>query len=135
ILRACGAIISGSVALKFFLPGEHWTPHDLDIYVPDRMFDTFISIVTKDPKIQFRSVPNSPRAPRRSARPGTNGIRQVLRFRTETNLHVDIIRSAVHSPLTPLHFYWTTLVMNFITPDACACGFPDGTLTRRGILR
>ena len=39
------AIISGSVALQFFLEDEKWVPGDLDVYVPDTTFPDFIAAV------------------------------------------------------------------------------------------
>ncbi|KAI0709398.1 hypothetical protein C8Q76DRAFT_799407 [Earliella scabrosa] len=135
LLRACGAVISGSVALQFFLPDDAWTPGDLDIYVADRMFDTFITAVMQD-ALNFHPLPRTSRTRRRrSGTPGLNGIRDVLRFRTSTGRSIDIVRSATNSPITPIRTFWTTLLMNFITPDACACGFPTATLARTGAFR
>ena len=135
VLRACGGVISGSVALHYFLYDDTWSAGDLDIYLPDRMFDTFVAVVDNDPKIGFQLLPNSDQPQRRSSTPGFRGIRDIYRFRTKTNLHVDVIRSSMNSPITPIHAFWSTLVMNFLTPDGCACGFPRGTLQRQGIIR
>ncbi|KAI0745891.1 hypothetical protein C8Q76DRAFT_790209 [Earliella scabrosa] len=135
VLRACGGVISGSVALRFFLPDESWVPGDLDIYLSDRMFETFVAVVCKDPKIAFEFLPNEDQPVRRSGPVGIAGIREVHRFRTPTGRYVDVIRSSMSSPVTPIRAFWSTLVMNFITPDGCACGFPRGTLDRRGAVR
>ena len=135
IVRACGAVISGSVALQFFLHDDPWHPSDLDIYLPDRTFDSFVNMVDKDPKVGFQILPNSEQPQRGSAALGYQGIRNVYRFRTKTDRFVDVIRSSMNSPVTPLHAFWSTLVMNFVTPDGCVCGFPEGTLNRQGIVR
>ena len=41
-----GGIVSGSVALRFFLPRGLWAPNDLDIYVPESEFDGFVAAIT-----------------------------------------------------------------------------------------
>ena len=135
VLRTCGAVVSGSAALRFFLPDEPWLPHDLDVYVPDRLFDTFVTVVANDPAIGLTPVPAPPQPERVSGTPGIRGIRTICRFRTRSNQNVDVIRSSMNSPITPINAFWSTLVMNFIAPDGCACGFPPGTLHRQGIIR
>ena len=135
LLRACGAVISGSVALQFVLQNESWVPRDLDIYVPDRMFDTFISVAKRESRMRLKLLPASIPFRRLSGRGGSNGIREVYRFETSSGREVDVIRSAVNSPVTPLNCFWSTLVINFITPDGCACGFPERTLAHKGLLK
>ncbi len=46
LLLRHGAIVSGSVALHFFLPRTLWSPNDLDIYVPEAEFENFIDGIT-----------------------------------------------------------------------------------------
>ncbi|KAI0745184.1 hypothetical protein C8Q76DRAFT_607138, partial [Earliella scabrosa] len=134
LLRASGAIISGSAALHFFHPDLHWQPLDLDIYVSERMFHTFIATVAKDEQLRFQLLP-AVSGSGRSSIAGGNGIRDVFRFRTPTGRHVDIVRSSTSNPVTPLRAFWTTLVMNFLTPDGCVCGYPGGTMARHGFIR
>lgn len=64
-----------------------------------------------------------------------NGLRSVRKFVTRTGQRVDVIRSPTGSPITPLRFFWSTLVMNFLTPHACVCGYPSATLERIGVLK
>ena len=56
IMREHRAIISGSAALKFFLPEERWEVGDLDIYVPDSEFDAFQSRVLGDPGVHLAQI-------------------------------------------------------------------------------
>ncbi|KAI0698729.1 hypothetical protein C8Q76DRAFT_585922, partial [Earliella scabrosa] len=143
LMRAHGAIISGSVALSYFLDEEFWTPGDLDIYVPDRLFTAFVKATTRDDAVGFRSCPrirsirsiNDDSSIDFSDIGGLNGIKDVQRFRTVTGRYVDIIRSPIDTPVAPLHSFWSTLVTNFLTPDGCGCGFPEGTVYRRGFIK
>ncbi len=153
ILRATGAIISGSVALHFFLDDEDWEPGDMDIYVADHHYDAFIELAMGQDGLGFQpqprypstadsteepSTPEVPFAPEELWIPsgvGMRGIKQVERFRTPTGRLVDVVRSPTGSPLSPLRAFWSTLVVNFLTPDGCGCGFPSGTLRKRGFVK
>ncbi|KAI0708386.1 hypothetical protein C8Q76DRAFT_583424, partial [Earliella scabrosa] len=126
------AIISGSVALQFFLEDEKWIPGDLDIYVPDTTFPDFINAVEDPCGLNFTRRPPETDG---SHVNGENGIRVVRCYTSATGRKVDVIRSIVHSPVTPLRHFWSTLVTNFIFPDGCACGFPHATMSRRGLIK
>lgn len=65
----------------------------------------------------------------------SNGFLNVRKFLTPSGLTVDVIRSPSGSPITPLRFFWSTLVMNFLTPQACVCGYPSATLQGVGIMK
>ena len=158
MMRDAGAIISGSTALRFFLDEERWIPGDLDIYVPDDRYEQFVMQTITDAATSFRYVPRHPLWPIEatddedmdaehdmetdedengtpSAGHSLQGIKEVRRFRTTTGRMVDLVRSPVGTPLTPLHSFWSTLVCNFIAPDGCGCAFPAGTMLRKGIVR
>ncbi len=184
VLRAHAAIISGSVALHFFHPGDHWEPHDMDIYVADANWRTFLSAIQDPNGLNFtRYDPFAKKtsegttsssssgsttsdsadddAPNNEDTDDTGeesdsdstrsygsddsgeaqplhvlkGLRDVRTFTTPTGARVDVIRSPSNSPLTPLRFFWSSLVVNFITPDGCGCGYPSSTLHRIGVLK
>ncbi len=61
--------------------------------------------------------------------------RSVKTLYTATGRKIDVIRSPANNSMTPLCFFWSTLVMNFLTPDACVCGYPSITFQRFGILK
>lgn len=63
------------------------------------------------------------------------GFKNARTFTTATGLLVNVICSYSSSPVTPLRFVWSSLLMNFLTPDGCVCGFPNATLRgRAGLL-
>ena len=198
-------IISGSIALHFFLQDASWSPNDLDVYVPDTEWQSLLDELTDPHGLRFvRYVPtpdvqsshkgsacaaatssgsgvrplpphagtalnlpahagavedesdygdlderggpmaddgsnlDSTDVPAHTDLPSrshTKGLRDVRKFITPTGRRVDVIRSPTGSPITPLRFFWSTLVMNFITPRACVCGYPSATLERVGVLK
>ncbi len=65
----------------------------------------------------------------------TKGLRDVRTLYTPSGRRVDVIRSPSTTPITPLRFFWSTAVINFVTPDAYVCGFPHATLSRLGVLK
>ncbi len=53
-----GAVVSGSVALHYFLPRATWTPNDLDIYVPESDFEDFVDAITNRRGLNFTVFPH-----------------------------------------------------------------------------
>ncbi|KAI0722563.1 hypothetical protein C8Q76DRAFT_580948, partial [Earliella scabrosa] len=144
IMRESGALISGSVALQYFLSEEAWLPGDLDIYVPDRHYRAFIHTLARDPSFALHFHPRQSAPAAILAADIDLDIDDfvlpvvpddVMRFRTPTGRNVDIVCSPVNNALTALHMFWSTLVTNFLTPDGCGCGFPAGTMNRRGFVK
>ncbi|KAI0682587.1 hypothetical protein C8Q76DRAFT_584097, partial [Earliella scabrosa] len=143
IMRQHGAIISGSLALQFFLSEEKWVPGDLDLYVPDTHYRAFVHTLAREPSFALRFHPRqSAPAAIIAAQVDIDidqfvlpGIKQVIRFRTPSGRNVDVVCSPLSDALSALHAFWSTLVRNFITPDACGCAFPAGTMNRRGFVK
>ncbi|KAI0697948.1 hypothetical protein C8T65DRAFT_551696, partial [Cerioporus squamosus] len=125
-----GAIVSGSVALHYFLPRALWEPNDIDIYVAESRFEDFIREVT-DPAPDSDSQASDD-----SVLPsGHAGIREVRQFYTLAGRRVDIISVPSTNPVAALKQFWSSLVTNFIRPDMAACGFPLTTLDGLAILK
>ncbi|KAI0745599.1 hypothetical protein C8Q76DRAFT_789967 [Earliella scabrosa] len=38
-------------------------------------------------------------------------------------------------PSIPLQFYWTSLLVNVVTPNECVCGYPSQTFSKEGALQ
>ena len=131
-MAECGAVISGSVALHFFLDNVEWTPRDMDIYVPDHTYNCFV-LMLKD--LGFQTTLQDGFAFMSSGRAAVNGIKEVRRYTSPTGRAVDVLRSYSPSPLPPLYFFWSTLLFNFIGPGGCVCGFPRRTLAGEGVLK
>ncbi|RDX51348.1 hypothetical protein OH76DRAFT_1321485, partial [Lentinus brumalis] len=123
ILKTYGAVVSGSVALKFFLPNAEWEPNDLDIYVPESNYEEFINAVT-DP-----DGPDFTISPHRRLWEATNSSGSAAA--TE---RVDVICGYSDNPILAVNQFWASLVMNFMRSDVAVCGFPDFTLNNIGLL-
>ncbi len=63
------------------------------------------------------------------------GIMEVRQFYTTRDRRVDVIRVASNNPAVAINRFWASLVMNFLRPNACVCGYPDTTLARRGMFK
>ena len=125
-------IISGSVALLFLLwTSSSWQPGDMDIYIARNEYQPFLTALETTCQVTYQ--------PRDHSSPKNDYpslfITNVRRYSTPTGLHIDIIQSASTSPVTPLPNFWTTLVVNFLTPHAAVCAYPHDTLSHHGFVQ
>ena len=131
-LETHGGIISGSVALLFLLSTtSSWQPNDMDIYISQERYEPFLSRLEATCQVTYQ--------PRERTGPKEDYpdvfISNVRQYSTPTGLRLDVIQSATTSPVTPLPNFWTSLVVNFLTPNAAVCGYPRDTLSHRGLVR
>ncbi|KAH9917574.1 hypothetical protein B0H21DRAFT_702599 [Amylocystis lapponica] len=109
-MRVTRSVISGSFALKIVDRQATFLPNDLDIYVPSPAYDTMLSyLTTTEDYVRFAHGDHQSQLIRHGRR-------------------IDIIRSVDHSPTTPIPFFWSTLVMNFVMADSICCAYPLLTL-------
>ena len=128
LLRLHGAVVSGSVALALFLSPIDWVPGDLDVYVGDQAFLPFVTDLE-------RLFPVVLEADMTRRHPGIyTGIKRVRRYKTATGKRLEVIQSRSSSSVAPLLYFWSSLVMNFITPHRAVCAFPKHTLSRAGLI-
>ena len=59
----------------------------------------------------------------------------IKRFHTPSGKWVDVVHSPSNNPIMPLCFFWSTTIMNFLTPDSGVCGFPSTTFRCMGVLK
>ena len=132
-LRRHGAVVSGSVALYYFIPCPGWFPNDLDIYVSYDEFPALVRTLEDDPALQFRTLP-SLGGPQRPTSVSLD-IAEIRKLSTPSQRVVDVIRSRRSTPVSPLIQFWTSMLVNFVTPDACAAAFPRMMFNGRGFVR
>ena len=53
ILLTHGAVISGSLALYFFVPSPYWYPGDIDVYVSRLQFTSITHALETEPSIRL----------------------------------------------------------------------------------
>ena len=128
ILLKHGAVISGSLALYFFIPSTHWYPSDMDVFVPHSQFAAITYALETDSAL--RLVPYTkpttdlwdlfvPWNPSDSLE-----IVDVHRYTTPTGRYIDVMQSRRDTPLSPLVECWTSLLTNFISPNGCGSACP-----------
>lgn len=129
LLGTHGVIVSGSVALAFFCWTDTWEPGDMDLYVGDASFTAFIHDLEQN-QLATSAIDIAPRPSPRHYR----GMKDVRRYITATGQHLDVVRSATDNPAHPLLFFWSSIVVNFLTPQAAVCVFPSPTLAHKGFV-
>lgn len=128
ILLTHGAVISGSLALYFFVPCTRWYPSDMDVFVPHSQFAAFTHVLETNPAL--RLVPYTkpitdlwdlyvPWNPSDSLE-----IIDVRRYTTPTGRYIDAMQSRRDTPLSPLVECWTSLLTNFVSPNGCGSACP-----------
>lgn len=142
VLRKYCAVISGSVAMRYFLTNEFWASGDMDIYVPDTAFDSVLDCFLSDERLGCRvTLRDGVLEGRRDRLSGLvdasmrYAVKDVVRLITRTGRAVDLVRSRTPSAVTPLLEFWSTLVRNFVSLDVCACMYPRTTFRRQAVLK
>lgn len=132
LLHSTNSIISGSTATLAFLP-HSFTPNDLDIYVPAKFLDTFVSSL----RVKFGYKKSRPVA-------AVTGhiekdysslarIERILWFkRGEKTINVMAVNG--HNAVVPVFSFHSTIVMNFISAYGFYCAYPSLTLSSRSII-
>lgn len=128
LLLLHNAIVSGSTALAFFAWPTSWKPRDLDVYVGDDAYDTFVA----DFETYFPITLDADMSTRWRGRYA--GIKGVRRYVTSSGKYIEIIRSGKPNPAAPLWYFWSTVVVNFITPHAAVCAYPNLTAASEALV-
>ena len=132
-LREHGAVISGSLALYYYLPCEDWYPNDMDVYVSYDKYPDFIRAVESHPSLRFVGLTRSADSTVRSS--VSLDVAEVRKYVTPSNRSVDVIRSRRSNPVSPLVAFWTTLLVNYVAPDSIACAFPRMVFNGKGYVK
>ncbi|TEB33496.1 hypothetical protein FA13DRAFT_1789933 [Coprinellus micaceus] len=149
MMDTTGTIISGSAALQAVSPRLNWKAGDVDFYCGVDVIDAVLLCF----KRQSYEVVNTHPAPYAYKKFYTFGARNALpsnfeaRFRanscienvftlshTPSALTINVIQSRSPASATPLAFFHSTLVMNFVSAGGVACAYPDLTLNSLGLM-
>ena len=132
-LRRHGAVLSGSVALYYFIPCDNWFPNDLDVYVSYDEFPAFVRTLQDDPALQFKMLPTLEGVQLSTSL--SLDVAEIKKLSTPSHRVVDIIRSRRSTPVSPLIQFWTSMLVNFVTPDVCVAAFPRMVFNGRGFVK
>lgn len=132
VLRATGSVISGSAALHVLdsARAEHWQPRDIDLYVPLDHAERVATYITEvEEYVHLETHESWATYTHDSA-----GFVEVSKYENGDGMRVDLIKSATHSSLYPIPFFWSTHVMNYLTADSFCMAYPSLTLQGRGLM-
>ena len=141
MLKSERAVISGSMALfplmfcnfSGTISNEVcWSPRDMDIYEPktERGGSGVLKYLLEiegyeEHNIRERSL--------REQYDGRQGIHQVKNLKRD-GIHVDIVTSASSSAISPIFYFHSTQVFNWISPEGLFSAYPKLTCIQRGLL-
>ncbi|KIO03638.1 hypothetical protein M404DRAFT_145026, partial [Pisolithus tinctorius Marx 270] len=117
------AVISGSSALHYLLPQREmtWSPHDLDIYTTEKTTH-FLLVGLKLQGYQMININTEDEIQNYC-------LHIIAIFTLVHNKHkVDVFISSSTTPISPVFWYHSTALMNFITHNSIFCAYPHLTL-------
>ncbi|KAF6750462.1 hypothetical protein DFP72DRAFT_1072185 [Ephemerocybe angulata] len=127
MMRTTGSVLGGSAALSMIHPNT-LVPCNLDFYCPlgnaGLVLDFF----------KARGYHDLSFGGRDPVSPGM-GVKRVYTLGSlETLQGVNVVESLSLSPLVPILYSPTTLVMNYVSSEAVVCCYPALTTAKKGIL-
>lgn len=127
-LKGWKAVVSGSLALKFFEGEAAWECHDMDLYVPKTARNTVMQYL-KDME-GYTEVPGDKRAGH--VYEADVVVTEVVVMKKDVK-RIDIVVSGNHMAVAPVFQFHTTTVMNFISGDGFFSAYPQLTGLKRGL--
>ncbi|KAH9925077.1 hypothetical protein B0H21DRAFT_700968 [Amylocystis lapponica] len=126
VLELTDSLVSGSVALAFFLRDKGWCPHDLDIFVP---YGHYLRVVNYLIAVEGYSIATTSLTDYNFAEAVTH----------RTRLHrpgavIDVLRCTSAFAVAAVPSFWSSHLMNFLSADSFGCAYPTLTFMRRGVL-
>ncbi|KAF6747810.1 hypothetical protein DFP72DRAFT_1147103, partial [Ephemerocybe angulata] len=117
MMRQTGTVISGSSALSVVAPGV-CSPHDLNLYCPKGSARSAMQHLLALPGVRRESFPARMFGAERThfSKLDVNcGIRKMYRFfHEETNKTITLFESIDSSPLVPILFFHSSVLMNYV---------------------
>jgi hypothetical protein len=128
VMRTQGAVLSGSSVL-WLIEGmpETWTPGDLDIYAPRWKSGGIVNFLVNE---GYTIISSDKPFPEEYMKLGF--LESVTKLR-KGGRSIDVMESLSPNALQPITFFYTTLVMNYITSDSIKILYPLLTSSRFGV--
>ncbi|KAH9852996.1 hypothetical protein C2E23DRAFT_686620, partial [Lenzites betulinus] len=129
MMRAMGAVISGSFALHFLDRDRQlqWCARDLDIYVGAEYGCRLVYY------LMYVEHYGNLRHKNREYPHSFGGFRTIVTL-SRHDSSIDIVFSTSSSPLLPIAHFWGSHVVNYIAADTFCLAYPTFTLEGRGLL-
>ena len=139
VMRATGAVLSGSRALALVDRAATFAPGDWDFYVPQQHFPQFCEFLKHElgGRVTWSFHGTDAYLGMSSKSDGFaedlhTGIHQYCRIET-VHASFDVICS-VSTGLFPIPLFHSTLVMNLFTADTLCIAYPEATFARTGLI-
>ena len=128
VMKATGAVISGSAALAVLFGGE-FMPQDLDFYVNEKGFTTMLTFLMNQ---NYQVTTSGPYY--KSQKKYTKSPKILtLKYKNE-NVKIDLITTTEKQLLNTITQFHSTLVMNYIASYGIVCLYPKWTLKKNGLI-
>ncbi|KAL6298178.1 hypothetical protein BKA93DRAFT_744671, partial [Sparassis latifolia] len=126
IMRKTHTVISDIATLHYIDRTACWQPPRLDLYSPYTKFSIIVDyLITKE----FACITDAYAYPR----PHLTGVQETTELRTP-QATILVHRSIAESPLYPILYLRSTILMNFLSADCIGIAYPALTLKKCGIL-
>jgi hypothetical protein len=141
MLRSERAVISGSMALFPLIfcnfsgtvsIGSFWVPHDMDIYEP-KTTKGGSGVLKYLLEVEGYEEQNLEERSLQEQYDAWRGIRQMKNV-VRDGFRVDIVTSSSSSAVSPIFYFHSTPVINWISPEGLFSAYPKLTCARRGLL-
>ncbi|PSR87070.1 hypothetical protein PHLCEN_2v5256 [Hermanssonia centrifuga] len=129
-MRLSGACLSGGRALSIVDNKATFEGVDWDFYCPFEGFDAFCIFLVE--RLKGTTVELGPLAQAHYV--SMVGICGFRRISTERGVF-DVMRSETATPLLPLPYFHSTLLVNYISADSLCVAYPLGLLSRNGVTQ
>lgn len=135
LMQESGSVFSGGQVLRFVDRDEgrsNWVPGDLDIYTTrpfGRRIAAFFESQGYSSTLRVRDQDFD------RDYVADNAIACVFVLRKSPDTTVDVVVSIGESPLVPIAMFYSTHVVNIITPNSIRVAYPASTLAGKGYLR
>lgn len=129
-MRATESLISGSLALRLVDRTADWKVGDMDLYVPQHHFSSFVAYLLQIEHYDFD--PDFVGNHHTWYKPGI--LRVTKLRRPGTKVSIDVICSQTDSAAFPLAHYYGTHVLNYISWDSFCCAYPKMTTVGQALL-
>lgn len=123
------AVVGGLAALSFILRDPNILPPTLDVYVSSLQGEHLEQMVEEEQDLRIDDIQDYD-DPFNELDPNVN---RSVTFRGRNGRSVTIHTSISLSPLEPIAGSPTTALINWVSSDAFACGYPALTLRRRSL--
>ncbi|KAF6756112.1 hypothetical protein DFP72DRAFT_1117584, partial [Ephemerocybe angulata] len=130
-----GTVLSGSAALEIVSPGT-CKPRDLNFYCPSGAAQRFISLILETEGFVEENKPFKVLMAERtpfSRFEVNNGVKRLYRLvHLSSKMVVNVVESVSASPIAPLLFFHSTLLMNYVSGDSVVSLYPSLTYEGTG---